>query len=199
MSIFASGPRAAVAHLPNLSPPMKKPSFFGEGGTGRNIAGYVGDALLRMGGGQSVYAPTMQRREDLAAAQQAELLKSARDFSGFVQKEEWKRANPEPQAAPTIARNAEWLDSLEPGLGKTYAQNYAQSGGMPPQIVTVPGVGTFAVPKTGAPAAPAGPPASAVDYLRQNPNMAAQFDAKYGQGAAARAMGGPTPPASGSF
>lgn len=32
-------------------------------------------------------------------------------------------------------------------------------------------------------------PAAAVDLLRQNPNMAADFDAKYGQGAAARALG----------
>lgn len=44
----------------------QKPKFFGQGGTGRNIAGYIGDALLQMSGMQPIYQPTM-----LANAQQA--------------------------------------------------------------------------------------------------------------------------------
>lgn len=39
-----------------------KPSFFGEGGTGRQIVGIVGDALSAAGGGQPVYAQAMQQR-----------------------------------------------------------------------------------------------------------------------------------------
>lgn len=44
------------AMLPSRVPP---PSFFGKGGTGRTIAGYVGDALLQLGGQKPVYSQYM--------------------------------------------------------------------------------------------------------------------------------------------
>jgi hypothetical protein len=71
---------AALANLPqgmfaNPGPMAKKPSFFGQGGTGRNMLGAVGDALLQRSGAQPIYSPMMQRRQALqvqGARQQAQ-------------------------------------------------------------------------------------------------------------------------------
>jgi hypothetical protein len=52
-----------------------------------------------------------------------------------------------------------------------------------------PAGGAAAPAAPAGPAGPAGPPAGAVQLLRQNPTMNAAFDAKYGAGAAARALG----------
>lgn len=49
------------------------------------------------------------------------------------------------------------------------------------------------------PAPSSAPPEGAIAHLKSNPDLAAQFDEKYGRGAAARVLGGPTASPSGGF
>ena len=69
-----------------------------------------------------------------------------------------------------------------------------------PEIVSVEGVGPFAVDRqTGKPYGNAEPPPQAIADLRANPSMAQQFDQAYGVGASQRYLGGGVGNGTGTF
>jgi hypothetical protein len=119
---------------------------------------------------------------------------------------------PEQQRAQAFDQQIDVLSQQFPGLAQ-YRGRYspqlldavlAQSGLMkegidltsPKYQAIVPGgqlqnTNPYANTGMGQPAqAPATPPQGAIDYLRQNPGLKAEFDAKYGAGAADRVLGG---------
>jgi hypothetical protein len=51
-------------------PEARRPSFFAEGGTGRHIAGIIGDALAGAAGRPAVYAPAVQQARTQEAARE---------------------------------------------------------------------------------------------------------------------------------
>lgn len=110
--------------------------------------------------------------------------------------EEYQKSMAPPQKT-ALQQNYEFLSGVSPQYGKQFLERQVSE----PPMIANNGDGTFTViPRSqGRPGAAASPPASAVDYLRKNPALKDQFEAKYGRGSSAQYLGGPTQPASDGF
>lgn len=155
------GPRASDA-LPD-----RKPGFFGEGGMGRMIAGFLGDALMQQNGFQPLYAPMMAQRQDNAfRAKQAEAKRMA-DREDFLFQQEWKRDNPEPRQPYRWESNNGSLMEIGPdGVPRTvYADPTPKMNFIPDGM----GGGQWVAVPTAAPAKMASPAPSLDDWNSAKP------------------------------
>lgn len=95
----------SINDLPAVEPAPQRASFFGPGGTGRGIAGLLGDVLLQQGGMQPVYAPTAQQRQQMEFEEQQRQRKRMEGREDEI----WKRENL--PSAPT--QTDRYLSELE--------------------------------------------------------------------------------------
>ena len=96
--------------------PAQDHKFFGKGGTGRAIAGYIGDYLAQIGGAQPLYAPAVQHQRDLADAQREQQAKLAQ----WVWQQQYSANNPEPTEQQ---KNYQYYSHLSPQEQAVYNQS----------------------------------------------------------------------------
>lgn len=152
---------SAMGQAPVVPIAAPKPGFDDVGGLGDKLRMLAGH-LQQIGGidnsGQNLI-DQVQHRQDQSFQLQHQIGQQAAEFQRQLALKQWALAHPEPTAAQ---KNIEGLNAYRKGLGDTYATNFANNGGSQfPQITTIPGVGTFALPRAGM--APAGPAPGTVE------------------------------------
>jgi len=94
--------------------PKVRAGMFAAGSTGRNLLGYLGDALAQLGGVRGNFAPAVaQQRQQQFMAQQAQQKRMA-DYQDWVAQQQYKAANPAP-LAPTEFDRALMASGIQPG------------------------------------------------------------------------------------
>lgn len=123
----------------------RKPGFFAQGGVGRAIAGYLGDALLQQADMDPIYAPSMmmQRKAELMSAQ-AEAERRAK-FDDWRQQYDYERSNPKPSTNDTVAD----YTFMTQTLGKDAADKWLARRGDPFINTTLPNGQFYSGPQSG--------------------------------------------------
>lgn len=118
----------------NTNAAPKKPSFFGQGGIGRGIAGTIGDVLLQRGGNAPIYAPAMQQQNRLMQQQKMAEQQRMQEREDFMFEQNYKRENPiAPQ--PTEFERILQASGLPQEQQITLMQDYARNRANPVQGV----------------------------------------------------------------
>lgn len=169
--------QGAINSYAAMPAPKKSGGFFGQGGFGRTLAGFIGDALLQRDGFDPIYGPAMANQQQLMMKQQmAEADRQAR-FDDWRAQFDYQQAHKAPEdKTPGYIRDAMAFSQLTPEQQALVTKFMDLQN---PRFTNTP-AGTKFVPRTSVP-----------------PNLTPMTEEEI------RAMnlnpGGPTPPASGGF
>lgn len=137
---------------------VQKPKFFGQGGAGRSIAGFIGDALLQMSGHPAIYAAAMERQQQAAAEEEQYQRHRAAELEDKKAYRQFETDNPTPPQ-PTEYERALTAAGIQPGTTEyqQHMSNYVGVKENPPRFMEVPGVGLVQLPSgVSPPARPVG-------------------------------------------
>lgn len=162
----------------------RHPSFFGQGGAGRSIAGAIGDAFLQMGGAQPIYAPAANSQRQMALAQKLAEAKRQSDRQDWLYQQQWERDNPKPISNDTVNDYNFRIQTL----GKDAADEWLRNQGDPVVTVTLPGDRVYSGPRSGLAAALSGGASEGSGGPPPPERLPADFD--FGGGGSSNATGG---------
>ena len=188
----------------------KKPSFFQQGGAGQKILHGLGEFALNYSASQGdpLAMATFQNRFAQQAAQrrqQEDAQRRQADQEEWINRQTWQRDHPQ-APAPTETERLAVAAGYTPGTPEytSVMRRGFENKVDPYRAIPYSGPeGDGLLFKRGSElSGPSGtsPPSGAVQHLRQNPALAADFDKKYGPGASSQYLkGGSTPSGSGGF
>lgn len=141
-------PQQSFTPAATPNPYNMKPAggFFAPGGTGRSIAGSVGDALLQLGHMQPIYQPAIQAQREFAMRRQLADQERQNTLSNETALYDYKLAHPEAPQPTAEMQNFAAYQAMDPSTRAMFDQ-YHQ--GDPLVTVTLPGSRVYSGPRSG--------------------------------------------------